>query len=235
MANRAGVSHTAAHRLGQAHALQPHRVETLEFTTGPKAEAKIHDIVGLYLNPPSKAVVSSLDEQTQIQALNRTQPILPLRPGLPMGQTHAHEHNGLTSRHAGLEVASGQVLGECRERHTGLDFLAFIKRGERRYRRRELHVILDDSSTHSAPAVKDWLELHPRVHFNRTPTGASWISRVEAWFGILTRKSIRRGSFTTVRSLVRHITSYIEHWNEGSTPSVWAKQPADIIRKPARR
>ena len=223
------------HRLWQAHALQPHRVETFKFTTDPKAEEKIHDIVGLYLNPPSKAVVLSLDEKTQIQALNRTQPILPLRPGLPARQTHDYERNGLTSLYAALEVATGQVLGECRERHTGLDFLAFIKQVERRYHRRELHVILDNSSTHSTPAVKDWLELHPRIHFHFTPTGASWINMVEAWFGILTRKSIRRGSFTTVRSLIRHITNYIDHWNEDSMPFVWTKQPADIIRKAVRR
>lgn len=235
MANRTGVSHTTVHRLWQAHALQPHRVETFKFTTDPKAEEKIHDIVGLYLNPPSKAVVLSFDEKTQIQALNRTQPILPLRPGLPARQTHDYERNGLTSLYAALEVATGQILGECRARHTGLDFLAFIKQVERRYRRQELHVILDNSSTHSTPAVKAWLALHPRVHFHFTPTGASWINMVEAWFGILTRKSIRRGSFTTVRSLVRHITNYIDHWNEDSTPFVWTKQPADIIRKAVRR
>ena len=235
LASRTGVSHTTVHRLWQAHALQPHRVETFKFTTDPKAEEKIHDIVGLYLNPPSKAVVLSLDEKTQIQALNRTQPILPLRPGLPARQTHDYERNGLTSLYAALEVATGQVLGECRERHTGVDFLAFMKQVERRYRRRELHVILDNSSTHSTPAVKDWLEQHPRVHFHFTPTGASWINMVEAWFGILTRKSIRRGSFDTVRALVRHITHYIDHWNEDSTPFLWTKQPADIIRKAVRR
>ncbi len=235
LANRTGISHTTVHRLWQAHALQPHRVETFKFTTDPLAEEKIHDIVGLYLNPPSKAVVLSLDEKTQIQALNRTQPILPLRPGLPARQTHDYERNGLTSLYAALEVASGRVIGECREHHTGLDFLAFIKQVERRYRRRELHVILDNSSTHSTPAVKDWLERHPRVHFHFTPTGASWLNMVEAWFGILTRKSIRRGSFNTVRALIRHIAHYIDHWNQDSTPFVWTKEPADIIRKAVRR
>lgn len=235
LAKRTGVSHTTVHRLWQAHALQPHRVETFKFTTDPLAEEKIHDIVGLYLNPPSKAVVLSLDEKTQIQALNRTQPILPLRPGLPARQTHDYERNGLTSLYAALEVASGRVIGECRERHTGLDFLAFIQQVERRYRRRELHVILDNSSTHSIPAVKDWLERHPLVHFHFTPTGASWINMVEAWFGILTRKSIRRGSFDTVRALTRHISHYIEHWNQDSTPFVWTKEPAAIIRKAVRR
>ena len=158
LAKRTGVSHTTVHRLWQAHALQPHRVETFKFTTDPHAEEKIHDIVGLYLDPPSNAVVLSLDEKTQIQALNRTQPLLPLRPGLPARQTHDYERNGLTSLYAALEVASGHVIGECRERHTGLDFLAFLKQVERHYRRQELHVILDNSSTHSTAEVKRWLE-----------------------------------------------------------------------------
>ena len=235
MARRTGVSHTTVHRLWRAHALQPHRVETFKFTTDPDAEEKIHDIVGLYLNPPSKAVVLSLDEKTQIQALNRTQPLLPLRPGIPAKQTHDYQRNGLTSLYAALEVANGRVIGECRERHTGLDFVAFLKQVVRYYPGRELHVILDNSSTHSTPAVKDWLVAHPRVHFHFTPTGASWINMVEAWFGILTRKSIRRGSFDTVRALVRHILNYIEHWNQDSTPFVWTKEPADIIRKAVRR
>jgi len=235
LAKRTGISPATVHRLWRAHALQPHRVETFKFTTDPHAEEKIHDIVGLYLNPPHNAVVLSLDEKTQIQALNRTQPLLPLRPGLPARQTHDYERHGLTSLYAALEVAGGRVLGECRERHTGLDFLAFLKQVTRRYPRCELHVILDNSSTHSTPAVKDWLARHPRVHFHFTPTGASWINMVEAWFGILTRKSIRRGSFESVRALVRHITHYIDHWNEDPTPFVWTKQPADIIRKAVRR
>ena len=234
MASRTGVSHMTVHRLWRGHALQPHRVETFKFTTDPLAEEKIHDIVGLYLNPPSKAVVLSLDEKTQIQALNRTQLLLPLRPGLPARQTHDYERNGLTSLYAALEVATGRVLGECRERHTGLDFLAFLKQVERRYRGREVHVILDNPCTHSTAPVREWLARHPQVQFHFTPTGASWINLVEAWFGILTRKSIRRGSFDTVRALVRHITHYIEHWNEDSTPFVWTKQPADIIRKAVR-
>lgn len=235
MARRTGVSHMTVQRLWRAHALQPHRVETFKFTTDPEAEDKIHDIVGLYLNPPTNAVVLSLDEKTQIQALNRTQPLLPLRPGLPARQTHDYQRNGLTSLYAALEVANGRVLGECRERHTGADFLEFVQRVARSYRGRELHVILDNSSTHSTPAVQAWLDQHPKVHFHFTPTGASWINLVEAWFGILTRKSIRRGSFDTVRALVRHILKYIENWNQDPTPFVWTKQPAEIIRKAVRR
>lgn len=235
IADRVGVSHGTVHRVWKAHALQPHRVETFKFTSDPDAEAKIRDVVGLYLNPPTNAVVLSLDEKTQIQALERTQPMLPLRPNLPARQTHDYRRHGLTSLYAALEVASGKVLGECSERHTAADFLRFLKRLNRSYRGRELHVILDNSSTHSTPAVREWLEDHPNVRFHFTPTGASWLNMIEAWFGILTRKSVRRGSFPSVRRLVQHIGDYIEHWNENPTPFVWTKKPAELIRKAVRR
>lgn len=235
LAQRVGVSHMSVHRLWQAHALQPHRIETFKFTTDPNAEQKIRDVVGLYLNPPTNAVVVSLDEKTQIQALDRTQPLLPLRPGLPARQTHDYRRHGLTSLYAALEIASGTVHGACSARHTGADFLRFLKGLQRRYRGRELHVVLDNSSTHSTPGVKAWLADHPNIHFHFTPTGASWLNLIEAWFGILTRKSVRRGSFPSVPALVRHIEQYIEHWNENPTPFVWTKSPADIIRKAVRR
>ena len=235
LARTAGVSHTTVHRIWQAHALQPHRVTTFKFTTDPDAEAKIHDVVGLYLNPPTNAVVLSLDEKTPIQALSRTQPLLPLRPGLPARQTHDYQRNGLTSLYAALEVASGKVVGECRERHTGADFLAFLTRVTRGYRGHELHVILDNSSTHTTPAVAAWLTTHPRVHFHFTPTGASWLNLVEAWFSILTRKSVRRGSFETIRALIRHIERYLAEWNAHPTPFVWTTDPATIIKKALRR
>ena len=235
VARTAGVSHSTVHRIWQGHALQPHRVTTFKFTTDPQAEAKIHDVVGLYLQPPTNAVVVSVDEKTQIQALSRTQPLLPLRPGLPARQTHDYQRNGLTSLYAALEVASGKVLGECRAQHTAVDFLAFLQRVARGYRGQELHVILDNSSTHKTPAVLAWLRQHPRVHFHFTPKGASWLNLVEAWFSILTRKSIRRGSFDTVRALIRHIERYLAEWNAHPTPFVWTKEPADIIRKALRR
>jgi len=235
LASEVGVSHSTVHRIWRAHDLQPHRIETFKFSTDPEAEEKIHDVVGLYMNPPTNAVVLSVDEKTQIQALNRTQPILPLRAGLPARQTHDYERNGLTSLYAALEVASGAVIGECSERHTGADFLRFLKVLGRRYRNRDLHVILDNSSTHKTPDVKAWLEAHPRVHFHFTPTGASWLNMVEAWFSILTRKSVRRGSFDTVRALIKHIQRYIEHWNDNPTPFVWTREPAAIIKKALRR
>jgi len=235
LAAAVGVSHTTVHRIWKAHDLQPHRIETFKFSTDPDAEDKIHDVVGLYMNPPTNAVVLSLDEKTQIQALNRTQPILPLRPGLPARQTHDYERNGLTSLYAALDVAAGSVIGTCSERHTGADFLRFLNLLSRHYRTRDLHVILDNSSTHKTPEVQTWLAAHPRVHFHFTPTGASWLNMVEAWFSILTRKSVRRGSFDTVTALVKHIRAYIDRWNVDPTPFVWTREPAEIIKKAIRR
>lgn len=235
LAERVGLSHMTVHRIWRAHALQPHRIQTFKFSTDPRAEQKIRDVVGLYLNPPTHAVVLSLDEKTQIQALDRTQPLLPLQPHSPARQTHDYRRHGLTSLYAALEIASGRVLGECSARHTGADFLRFLKGLSRSYRGHELHVILDNSSTHSTPDVRAWLDAHPSVHFHFTPTGASWLNLIEAWFGILTRKSVRRGSFPSVRALVRHIRHYIDHWNQNPTPFVWTRRPADIIRKAVRR
>lgn len=235
MAQRTGVSHTTVHRIWQAHALKPHRLETFKFTKDPRAEEKIRDVVGLYLHPPVNAVVVCVDEKTQIQALERTQPLLPMRPGQAARRTHDYRRNGLVSLYAALEIASGNVIGECSERHTGADFLRFLKRLNGAYRRRELHIVLDNSSTHSTPEVQTWLEKHPRIHLHFTPTSASWLNMVEAWFGILTRQSVRRGSFPSVKALVKHIGNYIDHWNDNPTPFVWTKEPADIIRKAVRR
>jgi transposase len=234
LAKRVDVSPSTVQRLWKAHALQPHRRQTFKFTTDPAAAAKIEDVVGLYLAPPTNAVVLSVDEKTQIQALERTQPELPLRPGLPARHTHDYRRHGLTSLYAALEVGTGRVTGTCSPRHTAADFLRFLKRLAQTYRTRELHVILDNSSTHSTPAVKAWLAAHPRVHFHFTPTGASWLNLVEAWFGLLTRQSVRRGSFRSVAALVRHIDHYLTHWNADPTPFVWTKTPANIIKKAVR-
>ena len=235
MAERVGVSHTTVHRIWRDHALQPHRIETFKFTTDPRAEEKIRDVIGLYLNPPTNAIVLCVDEKTQIQALERTQPLLALRPNMPARQTHDYRRHGLTSLYAALEVASGKVVGECSKRHTASDFLRFLKSLNRRYQGRTLHVVLDNSSTHKTPHVRGWLKAHPNIQFHFTPTSASWLNMIEAWFGILTRKSVRRGSFDSVKDLIRHIRRYIDHWNDHPTPFVWTKKPADIIKKAVRR
>src|SRR2546428_3079745 len=208
LARKAGVSHGTVHGIWRAHALKPPRVSTFKFTTDPAAEDKIYDVVGLYLNPPMNAVVLSLDEKTQIQALSRTQPLLPLRPGLPARPTHDYRRNGLTSLYAALEVASGRVMGDCAPRHTGADFLRFITRVARRYRGRALHVVLDNSSTHSTPAVEGWRAPPPPGPPYVTPQGASLLHLVAGLFRILTRKSVRRGSFHTARALGRPIDRY---------------------------
>jgi transposase len=234
LAGKAGVSHTTVHRIWKAHDLQPHRLQTFKFSRDPRLEEKITDVVGLYLNPPTNAFVVSVDEKTQIQALNRTQPLLPLRPGIPARQTHDYKRNGLTSLYAALEVATGKVIGECSPTHRGPDFLRFLKKVARSFPRRRLHVIVDNSSTHSTPDVKAWLADHPRVQLHFTPTGASWVNLIESWFGVLTRKSVRRGSFDSVPQLVRHIEAFIAHWNENPTPFIWTKPANEVIRK-ARR
>jgi transposase len=230
-----GVSHTTVHRIWRAHALQPHVIETFKHSTDPEAEPKIDDVVGLYLQPPTNAVILSVDEKTQIQALSRTQPLLPMRPGLPARRPHDYRRHGLTSLDAAFNVKSGEVVGACHDRHTAVEFLDFLQVLHRRYRRGDLHVILDNSSTHSTAAIRAWLEAHPRVQFHFTPTGASWLNLVEVWFSILTRKSVRRGSFDSVRALVTHIRRSIETWNDHPTPFVWTKEPADLIKKVVRR
>lgn len=234
MAKTTGISPTMIHRIWREHRLKPHQVRTFKFTTDPNAEEKILDVVGLYLRPPENAVVLCMDEKTQIQALNRTQPLLPLRADLPARQTHDYKRNGVVSLFAAMELGTGKVVGECREHHTGTDFLEFLKRVARQFPNRELHFVLDNSSIHSTPAVKAWLDAHPRVQFHFTPKGASWLNLVEAWFSVLTRKSIRRGSFDSVRQLIRHIKNYLEHWNENPTPFVWTKEPEKIIAKAIR-
>ncbi len=235
MARRTGLSHSTVHRIWQAHALQPHRITTFKFTRDPDAEEKIHDVVGLYLNPPTNAVVLCMDEKTQIQALSRTQPLLPIRPGLPARQTHDYRRNGITSLYAALEVATGRVVGRCTQSHTAADFLRFLQRLERRYRGLPLHIVVDNSSTHSTPAVRAWLDENPSIQLHFTPKGASWLNMVEAWFGILTRKSVRRASFDSVKALVNHIQNYIENWNLHPTPFIWTKDPANIIKKAVSR
>jgi len=235
LAKEVGLSRETVRRIWRDHALQPHRSETFKFTDDPRAAEKIEDICGLYLSPPTRAVVLCVDEKTQIQALERTQPILPLRAGIPARQTHDYLRSGVTDLYAALEVATGAVTGALAPAHTGADFLRFLRILARRYRRRELHIVLDNSSTHSVPAVAEFLAAHPEIHFHFTPTGASWMNMVEAWFGILTKKSIRRGSFPSVAALMAHIRAYIAHWNEHPTPFVWTKDPSEIIKKAVRR
>jgi transposase len=213
MAARTGISTTTIQRIWAAAGLKPHRTETFKFSTDPALEAKIRDVVGLYLDPPEGAIVLSLDEKTQIQALDRTQPMLPMRPGQVERHTHDYKRNGTTCLFAALEVGTGQVTGQTRARHRAEDFLAFLRQVERAYPDGDLHVVLDNVSTHKTPAVRAWLEQNPRITFHFTPTSASWMNQVETWFGILTRQAIRRGSFHSVKELIARIEAFTQSWN----------------------
>ena len=235
LGDRLGMSETTVWRIWQTVGLKPHRTETFKFSTDPELEAKVRDVVGLYLAPPERAIVLSLDEKTQIQALDRTQPMLPLRSGSVERRTHDYVRHGTTSLFAALNVATGEVTQEARARHTGADFLAFLRRIERTYADAELHVILDNVSTHKTPAVREWLERHPRITFHFTPTSASWLNQIETWFGILTRQAIRRGAFDSVRALIAAIDTFTANWNDGGTPFAWVKTADEILAKAVRK
>jgi transposase len=231
LARATGVSATSVERIWREHRLKPHQTRTFKYSTDPELQAKVIDVVGLYLDPPEGALVLCVDEKTQIQALDRTQPILPIRPGLPEGRTHDYRRHGTTSLYAALEIASGQVVTECHPRHRAEEFLSFCRRIVREFPDGQLHIVLDNSSTHSTPEVKRWLARHRRVHFHFTPTGASWMNLVESWFSILTRQQVRRGSYASVPELVGAIERFVAGYNERAEPFVWTKPAADILTK----
>jgi len=232
MARSQGVSPASVHRIWQAYGLQPHRVETFKFSNDPQFVHKVRDIVGLYMNPPDKALVLSVDEKSQIQALDRTQPILPLRPGLPERQTHDYVRHGTTTLFAALNVLDGTVIGQCQPRHRHQEFLKFLERLDATIdRKRQIHLILDNYGTHKHPAVKRWFARHPRYHLHFTPTGASWLNQIERWFAEITSKRIRRGTFGSVQELERAIHSYIREKNHERKSFVWTATAAAILRK----
>ena len=235
MAQRTGISTTTVQRIWAEACLKPHRVETFKFSRDPELEAKVRDVVGLYLAPPERAVVLSLDEKTQTRALDRTAPMLPMRPGQVERHTHDYERHGTTQLFAALEVGTGRVTAQTRARHTGADFLAFLRTVERAYPDGDLHVVLDNVSTHKTPAVRAWLAERPRIAFHFTPTSASWMNQVETWFSVLTRGAIRRGAFRSVRELVERIDAFTASWNEGASPFVWVKSADEILAKAVRK
>ena len=234
LGERLGMSETTVWRIWQTVGLKPHRTETFKFSTDPDLVAKVRDVVGLYLAPPERAIVLSVDEKTQIQALDRTAPMLPLRPGQVERHTHDYKRNGTTSLFAAIDVATGHVTNTTRERHTGEDFLGFLRLIARTYPTGELHVILDNVSTHKTPDVRAWLERHPRITFHFTPTSASSMNQIETWFGILSRQAIRRGSFGSVKELIDRIDLFTGNWNAGATPFAWVKTD-EILAKAVRK
>jgi transposase len=235
LASQVGVSNFTVSRIWREYGLKPHRTQTFKFSTDPELVEKIRDIVGLYLNPPERAVVLCVDEKSQIQALDRTQPILPLRPGLAERRTHDYVRHGTATLFAALEVATGKVTEECFERHRHQEFLRFLKRVAKAYPRGHLHIVLDNYGTHTHPVVKAWLERHPRIHLHFTPTGASWLNMVEIFFGIITKQAIRRGSFASVKDLTQAIRRFIDAWNERCEPFVWTKEADELITRTMRK
>ena len=236
MAERLGISFASVARIWRKWNVQPHRVETFKFSTDPELEAKLRDVVGLYLDPPAGAVVVSVDEKSQIQALDRTQPILPLPQGIPEQQTHDYIRHGTTSLFAALEIATGKVTADaCYPRHTHTEFLAFLKLVARAHPRVELHVICDNYATHKHDSIQRWVAKNPRVTMHFTPTSCSWLNMVEIFFGIINRQAIRRGTFTDVADLEAAIRDYIDAYNDRAKPFQWTKTADALLAKIKRK
>ena len=230
MARETGLSQTAVSRIWRAFGLQPHRQETFKLSTDPLFVDKVRDIVGLYLAPPTKALVLCVDEKSQIQALDRTQPILPLAPGIPARRTHDYMRHGTTTLFAALDIASGEVIGELHRRHRSSEFLQFLRTIEASVPAAlDIHLVMDNYGTHKTPKVRSWFARHPRFHVHFTPTSASWINQVERWFATLTEKQIRRGTHRSTRQLEQAIRSYLDTYNADPRPFVWSKSADDIL------
>jgi transposase len=237
LAARVGISHDAVAKIWRDHELKPWKVDTFKISNDPRFEEKLVDVVGLYLDPPAKAVVFSFDEKTQCQALDRTQPSLPMVRGRAGTMTHDYKRNGTTDLFAALNIATGEVITQCRKRHTGADVLAFFKTIDKAVPRSlEVHVVLDNLSAHSGPEVTAWLA-HPRRarwHLHFTPTSSSWLNLVERWFKELTDRRLRRGTFTSVPALIEAITTWTAHRNTDPKPFIWHAAAEDILQKVRR-
>jgi transposase len=231
MARAVGLSQSAIVRVWNAFGLKPHLSETFKLSTDPYFVEKVRDVVGLYMNPPAKAIVLSVDEKSQVQALDRTQPLLPMTPGQAERGTHDYVRNGTTSLFAALNVATGEVIGQCYRRHRQQEFLKFLAEIDARVPKEpglEIHLILDNYGTHKTPRVKRWFERHPEYHLHCTPTSASWLNQVERFFAALTEQRLRRGVFRSVAALEAAIMEYLAHHNENPRPFVWTAN-ADLI------
>ena len=235
MAQASGLSQSAISRIWRAFALQPHRTETFKLSTDPFFIEKVRDIVGLYLNPPDRALVLCVDEKSQIQALDRTQPLLPMRPGQIERRTHDYVRHGTTSLFAALDVKTGEVIGECHRRHRSVEFRAFLDRIEAEVPvDLDVHLIVDNYGTHKTELIKRWLAKRPRFHIHFTPTSASWLNLIERWFAALTEKQIRRSAHRSTRELETAILRYIEHGNQDPKPFIWTKTADQILASIAR-
>ncbi|HEY1914178.1 MAG TPA: IS630 family transposase [Streptosporangiaceae bacterium] len=227
------VSHNFISVLWRENGIKPHRQGTFKLSRDPDFTAKVVDVVGLYLDPPAGAVVLSVDEKTQVQALDRTQPLLPVSFGKTEKRTHDYKRNGTTNLFAAFDTGTGEVTGRCFSRRRTREFLMFMDEMAQRHPSQETHVVLDNLSTHSGPQVSKWLARHQNFRFHYTPVGSSWLNQVEMWFGIITRQAIRRGTFSSVRVLTQAISNYISSWNEDSTPFKWTATADEILEKVA--
>jgi transposase len=232
MAERFGIGKDTVARIWRARGIRPHRVERFKVSTDPAFEEKLVDVVGLYLDPPQRAVVFCVDEKTQVQALDRTQPSLPMTPGRSQTMTHDYKRNGTTNLYAALDVATGKVLTLCLPRHRHNEFLAFLKVVNANVPRGlDVEVIVDNASTHTHPAVRAWLARHRRVTLHFTPTSSSWLNLVELWFRQITNRRLRRAAFRSVDELIDAIDDWTDHWNETAAPFVWTKTAEEILTK----
>lgn len=230
MASELGMSQSAVSRIWRAFGLQPHRQETFKLSTDPLFVEKTRDIVGLYLDPPVKAMVLCVDEKSQIQALDRTQPVLPLAPGIPERRTHDYMRHGTTTLFAALDVVTGKVIGRLHRRHRSTEFLKFLRTIDQSVPADlDVHLIMDNYGTHKTPAVKRWFVRHPRFHVHFTPTSASWLNQIERWFATLSEKRIRRGTHRSTQQLERAIRDYLQSYNDDPKPFVWSKSADDIL------
>ncbi len=235
MARAVGLSHTSVQRIWKAHGLKPHLTKKFKLSNDKRFVEKVRDIVGLYLDPPDKALVLCVDEKSQIQALDRTQPGLPLKRGRAGTMTHDYKRNGTTTLFAALNMATGEVIGQCLKRHRHQEFLRFLRVIDRQTPKKlALHLIVDNYCTHKHAKVREWLEKHPRFQLHFTPTSASWINLVERFFGLITQDRIRRGVFRSVADLEAAIYDYLEHHNADPKPFIWAAPANDILEKVAR-
>ena len=235
MAKAAGISLRSVQRIWAAHGLKPHRLETFKLSRDPNFVAKMHDIIGLYLDPPEHALVLAVDEKSQIQALDRTQPGLPMKKGRAGTMTHDYKRNGTTTLFAALDVLEGKVIGQCMQRHRHQEFLRFLNKiACETPAALDVHVILDNYGTHKHPKVVAWLKLHPRFHFHFTPTSASWLNAVEGFFAKLTRRRLKRGVFVSIANLQEAINRFIAEHNQDPKPFVWTADPNAIIEKISR-
>ena len=230
MAKEVGLTQTAVLRIWRAFGLQPHRQQTWKLSRDPQFIEKVRDVVGLYLNPPERAVVLCVDEKSQIQALDRTAPILPMLPGTPQRATHDYKRSGTSSLYAALDITTGKVIGSLHSRHRAIEFKKFLQTLERQVPGElDVHLVLDNSSTHKTPAIRDWLTAHPRFVLHFTPTSSSWLNLVERWFAELTNKKLRRSAHRSVRQLNTDIRAWIETWNKNPRPYVWTKTADQIL------